>query len=76
MPIRRRLSLEVEPDTNPPVGSLRAERGEAIPFNGWLGLASALDRALRAAPGGTAGGERERAVTEASKKANQASEDR
>ena len=76
MSIRRRLSLEVEPDTDPPVGSLRDERGEAIPFNGWLGLASALDRALRAAPGGRGSGEREGPLTVASKKANQPSEDR
>jgi hypothetical protein len=74
--IRRRLSLEVEPDTEPPVGSLRDERGEAIAFSGWLGLASALDRALRAAPSGAGGGERERPLTAASKKDNQAGEDR
>ena len=76
MSIRRRLSLEVELDTDPPVGSLRDERGEAIPFNGWLGLASALDRALRAAPGGTGIGEREGLLTAASNKDNQAGEGR
>ena len=75
MSIRRRLSLEVEPDTDPPVGSLHDERGEAIAFSGWLGLASALDRALRPAPG-TGGNEREGPLTAASNKDNQAGEDR
>ena len=46
VPDRRHLSLELERDTDPPVGSLSDEHGTSISFTGWLGLASALDRVL------------------------------
>jgi hypothetical protein len=46
VPDRRHLLLEVEPDADPPVGSLSDEQGTSIGFTGWLGLASALNRVL------------------------------
>lgn len=42
----RRLSLELEPDREIPVGSLKDELGYRVTFHGWLALASALERAL------------------------------
>jgi hypothetical protein len=54
---RRRLSLEIEPDSDPLVGALRDEHGESIAFSGWLGLANAIDRALRVAPAAADGAE-------------------
>ena len=42
----RRLSLELDPDREIPVGSLKDERGFSVVFHGWLALASALERVL------------------------------
>lgn len=43
---RRRLSLDVEVDSDPPVGAVSDEEGRSIGFTGWLGLATALNRVL------------------------------
>jgi hypothetical protein len=50
VPDRLQLSLEIDRDADPPVGSLSDEHGTSISFTGWLGLASALDRALHQSP--------------------------
>jgi hypothetical protein len=52
VPELRRLCLEIEPGSDRPVGSLTDERGVTVPFAGWLGLATALDRTLREEGGG------------------------
>jgi hypothetical protein len=45
---RLRLTLELEVGSEPIVGSLRAD-GRRYDFSGWLGLATALERAISTA---------------------------
>lgn len=44
----QRFTLELDPIEQSIAGSLTDERGTAVPFTGWLGLARALERALNA----------------------------
>jgi hypothetical protein len=41
----RRLSLELEPDTEPITGRLQSENGDNWRFTGWLELTRALEQA-------------------------------
>jgi hypothetical protein len=43
----RRYTLELDTEQEPIAGSLTDEEGTNAPFNGWLGLASVLERAQR-----------------------------
>jgi hypothetical protein len=42
--------LELDADSESPVGSIRRDDGTDIRFDGWLGLAVAIDRALTTHP--------------------------
>ena len=44
-PLRVDLTIELEPEADPPRGQLLAH-GESHRFAGWLGLAVALERAI------------------------------
>jgi hypothetical protein len=54
----RRLTIEVNGAQDPIAGQLIDERGASLPFSGWLGLASGLERLLGPGrgPGGSLGG--------------------
>ncbi len=41
-----RISLELEPGSDPIRGRLRDQRGSESPFEGWLGLMGAVEAAL------------------------------
>ena len=41
------LRLEIEPGSDPIRGKLRLTSGTARPFGGWVGLAAAIDWAIR-----------------------------
>jgi hypothetical protein len=43
---RKRFMLELDPDSEPIVGSLRDAEGRTYDFVGWLGFSSALGQAL------------------------------
>lgn len=45
LPLRVDLTLELEPEPDPPRGQLLT-RGQSHRFDGWLGLAIALERAI------------------------------
>ena len=47
-PPKRPLVIEVEPGHDPPTGRVDDTEGARHTFTGWLGLATALGRALRA----------------------------
>lgn len=47
---RVELRLDVDPEADPIRGELRAEGGAARAFEGWLGLATEIERTLRGEP--------------------------
>lgn len=47
-----RLTIELDPDTQPISGQMLHESGQRRPFSGWLGLAVALGAALGNRPPG------------------------
>lgn len=47
-PSKRPLVIELEPGHKLPSGQVRDHEGARHPFTGWLGLAAALGRGLRA----------------------------
>ena len=47
-PPKRPLVIELEPGHDLPSGQVRDHEGARHPFTGWLGLAAALGRGLRA----------------------------
>ena len=47
-PSKRPLVIELEPGQDLPSGQVRDHEGAPHPFTGWLGLAAALGRGLRA----------------------------
>jgi hypothetical protein len=51
MPSVKRLLLELDADSESPVGSIRGDAVGPVRFEGWLGLAGAIDMALRTKPG-------------------------
>jgi hypothetical protein len=44
---RKRLILELDPDSEPIIGCLRDAEGRTFQFTGWLGFSSALGQALQ-----------------------------
>jgi hypothetical protein len=46
----RHLLLDLDPESDPIVGALSNERGARYAFTGWLGFASALEKAMGPEP--------------------------
>jgi hypothetical protein len=47
---RKRLMLELDPDSDPLVGCLRDDRGRTFEFSGWFGFTGALEHPLTPGP--------------------------